>query len=261
MRLNEIQTQFKNLLLSPAAENIDAQFAALFENGNIALRERLQIYRNNVMTSLGKALTGNFPLLEKLAGREFLNATAWAYIMEHPPTESYLGPYGSDFGEFIECRKAAKDFPWLADIARLEVFINLSTHAPDDAPMLTDDIAKIPPEKLGNTHLKVRSSVFFLKSRWPLTKIREFCLDDSTEAPILESKDIFLTIYRTDSSPIEVKIAELPESEYEFMKKLGTMPLGPTLEETMGAYPDFDFQTTLQRHITLQTFLKPGKTE
>ncbi len=261
MRLNEIQTQFKDLLLSPAAENIDAQFAGLFESSDIALRERLQIYRNNVVTSLGKALTGNFLLLEKLAGREFLNATARAYIMEQPPTESYLVPYGSDFGEFIERRGAAKNFPWLADIARLEVFINLSTHAPDDAPMLTTDMAKIPPKILENFHLKVRKSVFFLKSRWPLTKIREFCLDDGTEIPSLVSKGVFLMIHRADSSPIDVKVVELPESEYEFMKKLNAMPLGPALEETMGAYPDFDFQTTLQRHITLQTLLKPGKAD
>ena len=185
MRLNEIQAQFRDLLLSPAAtlENPDADFAGLFANDDLSAR--LKIYRNNVMTSVSHALMANFPLLEKLAGKEFLSAMARAYIMKHPPEDGYLGAYGSDFGEFIERSNTAKDFPWLADIARLEVFINLSVHAQDDTPMLPVDIAEIPPEKLENLCLKTRNSVFFLKSRWPLAKIREFCLDDRMKTPDL----------------------------------------------------------------------------
>lgn len=261
MRLNEVQAQFKDLLLSPATalENPVAEFAGLFANDDLSAR--LKIYRNNVMTSLSTALTANFPLLEKLAGKEFLSTTARAYIMKHPPENGYLGSYGSGFADFIENSEAARNFPWLADIARLEIFINLSEHAQDDMPLTAADMAQISPEALENFHLKVRNSVFFLKSRWPLLKIREFCLDNDLKPPVLETSDVFLIIYRTDYPGMDVKFINLTENEYEFMKKLEIMPLGPALEETLGAYPDFDFQTTLQRHITLQTFLKPGKAE
>jgi hypothetical protein len=259
MRLNEIQTRFKDILLSQERENPDAEFYGLFESGDIALKERLKIYHNNMMGSVGKALTDNFPLLEKLAGREFLNVMVRTYIMEHPPRDGYLGDYGSDFGEFLEGQSAIKNFPWLADIARLEVFINLSMHARDDVPMMAPDLAVIPSEKLETLRLKPRDCVFFLKSGWNLIEIRDFCLNESNEAPYIKNSGVFLMIYRTDYPHISVEILNLMESEYEFMNRIQTQPLGLALEETLRAYPDFDFQTALQRHITLQTFLKPEK--
>ena len=87
MRLNEIQTRFKGMMLAPET---DDALADILETSDIPLTRRMDVYRNNVMSGLGNALSANFPLLEKLVGRDFLSSMVRAYIVAHPPTSGCL---------------------------------------------------------------------------------------------------------------------------------------------------------------------------
>ena len=71
MRLNEIQTRFKGMMLAPET---DDALADILETSDIPLTRRMDVYRNNVMSGLGNALSANFPLLAQLVGRACLSS-------------------------------------------------------------------------------------------------------------------------------------------------------------------------------------------
>jgi hypothetical protein len=254
MRLNEIQAQFKDMILAP--ENPDETFADIFENGDIPLPNRLNVYRNNVMSGLGNALLANFPLLEKLVGRDFLLSMICDYICANPPPSGCLTFYGQDFDRFVAHFAPAAHLPYLADVAKLEILSNKSYHAKDDEALSTQDLAAVPADTLEHLELKLRDSVHLLQSQWPLHAIRSYCLDDKMNAPDINLGDACLLVHRPY---LDVKIVEISVDEYNFLNALKTLRLGQAVAQTLAAYPDFDFKNTLQRHMKFQLFLKPGK--
>ncbi len=254
MRLNEIQAQFKDMILAP--KNPGEAFVDIFEANDIPLSNRLDVYRNNVISGLGNALIANFPLLEKLVGRDFLSSMVHAYIIAHPPASGCLTFYGCNFDEFVAGFAPATHLPYLPDVARLEILGNQAYHAKDDEALSAQDIAAVPPEKLEYLELKCRDSVHLLQSSWPLHAIRAYCLDEKMNAPDINSGGVCLLIHRPH---LDVKIVEIPADEYKFLNGLKTLRLGPAVAETIAAHPDFDFKNVLQRHMKFQLFLKPGK--
>jgi hypothetical protein len=253
MRLNELQTRFKDMIFDGVTPD---DFAAVFASNDTGLPERIDIYRNNVMTGVSNALISNFPLLEKLVGREFLDGMVRAYIKENPPTSGHLTFYGADFGDFVEKYEPAKNLAYLPDMARLEIAGNCAYHAQDDRALSVQELAAVPVQDLENIRLKLRYSVQLLKSPWPLEAIKDFCKGEG-DAPDLSSGGTHLLIYRPR---LEVQITKLTESQFEFLNKAKDRPLGTAVVEIIERYPDFDFPKTLQAFMTLEIFLQePAK--
>ncbi len=254
MRLNEIQARFADIILTP--EKPGETFARIFETNDIPLTRRLGVYRNNVMSGLCNSLTANFPLLEKLTGRDFLNLMARGYVLANPPASGCLTFYGDDFDKFVAGFAPAARLPYLPDVTKLEILCNQSYHAKDDDALSAQDLAAVPAERLENLELKLRDSVHLLKSPWPLHKIRAFCLDEKQDAPDIHSGGVSLLVHR---SHLNVEVMEISEGEYEFLNGLKTKSLGDAVADSLNLYPDFNFQNTLQNYMKLQIFLKPGK--
>jgi hypothetical protein len=96
---------------------------------------RYAVYRNNVIVSLIRALGANFPTIERLLGEEFFAAMAREFLIAHPPRSKLIFEYGGEFPEFLETFGPAKPYPYLADVARLEIFWRQAFHE-TDAPVL-----------------------------------------------------------------------------------------------------------------------------
>src|SRR5262245_37344384 len=75
-------------------------------------RKRFEIYRNNVVAGLTRALAIRFPATEKIVGEEFFAAMARAFVLRHPPTSPVLLNYGDDFSAFVEGFAPAKTVPY-----------------------------------------------------------------------------------------------------------------------------------------------------
>jgi hypothetical protein len=137
---------------------------------------RFAVYRNNVMTSLIDALGEIFPTLRNLVGEDFFAATAAVYVRRHPPTSPLLFAYGSDFADFIADFEPARDFPFLADVARLErLWLDCFHEA--DAPVLDPaDLGRIPSEHLAEIrfapHPAIRVARFEYRAVSILTRDR-----------------------------------------------------------------------------------------
>ncbi len=151
MRLNEIQEQFKDLMLDDPAllEAVPDDFASVFEEGDIALAERLKVYRSNIVGGITDNFAKTFPLLDKLVGEDFLKQMVRAFVMKHPPSAGCLNHYGEEFPDFIRNYEPAQELPYLPDMAALELALNTAYNAPDDEALSADSLSALAPEALG----------------------------------------------------------------------------------------------------------------
>ena len=257
MLLNDIQKQFKDIMLDhpDVVTNPPATFATLFQTGDIALPERLKVYRNNIVGGLSDTLILTFPLLKKLVGQDFLEGMCRSFILANPPENGCLNTYGRGLDQFIAGFGPAKDLPYLPDVAMFEIAMNEAYFAADDEALQAADLSAIAPEDLNNLVLQLRHSVTLLQSPYPLDSIREFCLADEDEEQgtlDLDQGGAALMVYRPG---IEVRVIKLAPDEFMLLKALRDgAHLGAAVEDVLGAYEDFDFQDFLQKHLDFETF-------
>lgn len=121
----------------PAGLNVPAGEAAL----------RFAVYRNNVMHSLIEALRRRFPALERLLGHDSFGALATEFVRRHPPDSRIMAEYGARMPAFLDGFAPLADYPYLADVARVELARGRAYHAAEAAPIAPERLA-IPPERL-----------------------------------------------------------------------------------------------------------------
>jgi hypothetical protein len=132
---------------------------------------RFVVYRNNVLSSLTRALAAGFPACEAIVGTEFFAAMAQDFIRAQPPASPVLLEYGAGFGDFIAGFPPAGDLPYLADVARLEAAHTRAFHAADIDPLPPAAIGDIDPARLTELRLTLHPAVTILRSPHPLATI------------------------------------------------------------------------------------------
>ena len=220
MRLNEFQEQFKDLMLDDPAllEAVPADFASVFEEGDIALAERLKVYRSNIVGGITDNFAKTFPLLDKLVGEYFLKQMVRAFVMKHPPSAGCLDHYGEAFPDFIRNYEPAQELPYLPDMAALE-------------------LAALPPEALGEMTLQLRSSAILVSSCYALDALRAYCLAPEGEPPNL-LQNCYLLVYRPK---LTVDIVRLSAEEYFLLERTSKeQRLGEAVSEVFERFPAFD---------------------
>jgi hypothetical protein len=134
---------------------------------------RLAVYRNNVGSSLARALGESFPVVKALVGDEFFTALARQFTSACPPASPVLSQYGAAFGDFIDTFPPAAELPYLADVARLE-WARIQAFYAADVPalgvaVLASHLAK--PEALAQAMLGLHPSVSTVVSAHPVVSI------------------------------------------------------------------------------------------
>jgi hypothetical protein len=257
MRLSETQALFSQIMLEhpAAASNPYPMLTALFTCDENVLPMRLQIYRNNIIGSLTKAMQLTYPLIVILTGENFAATMMGSFVRENPPREACLARYGTGLDRFIETFAPAQSLPYLPDIARLEWAMNESFYAPDDGPLSPADLESISHCELADMTLRLRSSVRLLESHWPLLAIREFCLQenrDDSETLDLDQGGCKIMVYRP---ALSVELVSVDLAEYDFLHGIQAgRPLGSIAETALQTHQHFDFQGFLQKLLILETF-------
>lgn len=253
MRLNEFQEQFKDLMLDDPAllEAVPADFASVFEEGDIALAERLKVYRSNIVGGITDNFAKTFPLLDKLVGEYFLKQMVRAFVMKHPPSAGCLDHYGEAFPDFIRNYEPAQELPYLPDMAALELAMNSAYYAPDDKALGVEDLAALPPEALGEMTLQLRSSAILVSSCYALDALRAYCLAPEGEPPYL-LQNCYLLVYRPK---LTVDIVRLSAEEYFLLERTSKeQRLGEAVSEVFERFPAFDVNNFMKKHFALETF-------
>jgi hypothetical protein len=149
--------------------------------------ERLDIYRNTVESVLIGALRITYPIVDKLVGAAFFDATALAFARTSPPAVGCLNDWGGEFPVFLETFDPAASLAYLPDVARLEWAISCAMNAPD-VPILLPQNATLP--------LLRHPSFSLVAINWPVMEIRQAVLDDDFSSLKLSPGPRWLAISR-----------------------------------------------------------------
>jgi Putative DNA-binding domain len=133
--------------------------------------KRFAVYRNNVVVGLVRALEANFPAVRQLLGAIYFAGLAREFVALHPPQSPLMFNYGTAFPEFLPTQTDLANFPYLTDVAQLEILLRQSYHAAD-APVLDAlSLAAVAPEKLGELRMLRHPALRLLASAYAVVSI------------------------------------------------------------------------------------------
>jgi hypothetical protein len=206
--------------------------------GALTARDRLAVYRNNVVASLTEVLRETFPVICRLVGESFFGFAAREFIAVHPPLRPSLSEYGEAFPAFLGVLPACRDLVYLADTAAVEWLLNTARYAADIAPISADCLAAIAEDEAAELVFRLHPACGYLESRWPIDRIwrsnQEGAQDESVD---LDTGGVRLEVSRSEAG---VMFRPLKHPEFAFRKSLASgAPLGIALEHALGIRPDF----------------------
>ncbi|MFO1360773.1 putative DNA-binding domain-containing protein [Plasticicumulans sp.] len=253
MNLHELQTAFAATLRGrePLA-GLDAAVLA----GSLSVAERLAIYRNNHRLTLAGALVSAYPVLERLLGCASFAQLAARYVAQTPSLCGDLHSYGATFGVFLDDFTPLADWPWHADLARLEWAVHEAYYAADAATVLSlAELAALPPERQQSLRLRARPSLRFTASRWPVLDLWVANRDDAARAVDPEAGGQHLLIWRTAGEGGDIAIVPVTAGEWELAAALACgAGLDTACEVAIAVDPDCAPGPALGRLLALGVF-------
>lgn len=204
---------------------------------------RFAVYRNNVVSGLGKALKSRFPVVEKIVGEEFFVAMARLFVVSWPPRSPLLATYGDGFPAFIAAFEPARDLPYLADVARLEAARTRAYHALDVAPVGADHFATLDSQALGAMRIDMHPSLEIVRSPHPIVTIWAMNSGEQQLAPIENWRGEDALVARPY---LDVQVRTLPPGGAAFLLALAEgRPLGEAATVALAEDPNFDLTSNI----------------
>ena len=230
--LRELQAAMRRGIVERDDEGAIAHIVA----DGIAPEDRLSVYRNTFAQTLIQALRLTYPAVDHLVGAEFFDATARAFVVQHPPHSSYLDEFGGDFAAFVERFAPAASVPYLPDVARLEWLVCRAIHAPDAAPLTIASLGSVDAADYARICFVPHPSVSVIRTGYPADTIWRAVLNDDDAALAamdLSSGPACLVVQRGASGGVEVD--RVDETVWRFAGALcSRCPLGSALDDHPG---------------------------
>jgi hypothetical protein len=206
--------------------------------GALTARDRVAVYRNNVLASLTDALREAFPVVLRLVGEPFFAFAAREFIAVHPPLRPSLSEYGEAFPAFLQKFPPCRDLVYLADTAQLDWLLNVARYAADLRPISASSLSATAMDDAARLVFQFHPACGYLASAWPLDRIwRANQTESQDETVELGAGGVRLEVSRQHDG---IVFRTLDEVEFGFRKSLaGGAPLGFALEQALGVRPDF----------------------
>lgn len=213
----------------------------------LSISKRFDVYRNNVRSSLIEALEQTFPAIERLVGAEYFKAVAVIFIEDNLPRQGMLIGYGKGFPEFLEGREELASFPYLGDVARLELSWLSAYHAEDVRPLRGSDFSAVAPESIDNLALQLHPSVHLLAPKLPIYEIWKRNLEEDVLPISLEPGEEHLLIFRPQ---IDVAVTQIAPDAMAFLLACkAKRTIAEALAESQKRNPAFDLTQTFSWFI------------
>lgn len=164
MTLAELQAAYRGYLLSGDSAPLAAQIIADSFDGP----ERLAIYRNNFLISLGEALKANFPVTLQLLGKDFFEQAARRFVLAQPPQRPCLFEYGASFPDYLRDLPQLSALPYVADMARFEFARIAAFNAASEPAVTPDALAGLSPEQLESLPIRRARHAQIVAARAPV---------------------------------------------------------------------------------------------
>ncbi|WP_434615094.1 HvfC/BufC N-terminal domain-containing protein [Tabrizicola sp. M-4] len=214
--------------------------AGLIARDPAEVERRFAVYRNNVAVSLTEALATRFPVIRRLVGEAFFAPLARLYAETEPPRSPVLAEWGEGFAAFLAGFPPLAAYPYMADVARIEVARGRAFHAADAAPISPATLATADPHRL---RLTLHPSVTLLRLSHPAVSIWARNQPGGESLPLATGPETALILR---DAAYQVPVHALSPGDATFLDALlAGHPLGPAAEAALAAQPDHDPQPLL----------------
>lgn len=250
--LRNIQEHFSASIFDCAAE-------AIFDNvapGAFEPRQRLQIYRNNVVTGFTDALRAVYPVIEALVGEGFFLYAASEFINRHPSTSGDLHDFGREFGMFLAAFEPAGNLPYLPDVARLEWNYHEAYHEADADALDIHALGQVPPDRYEQLRFRLHPACRLMRSEFPIIEIWHVNQEDyeGDQTIDLGSGGVRLLMSRQGD---EIALHPVDRRDYEMLTMIARgETLGDCLDIVQGLSPDFDLSGFLSCYVGNRTLVE-----
>lgn len=167
-RLAVAQQAFSNALFDAKTEMLALP---LFKGDAQRNEQRLALYRGNLTGAWDKTLSSAYPVLKALVGEEFFAALARAYGKAHPSTVGDLNRFGAQFADFLAGFEHVTDYPYFADVARLEWALHCAHYAGNAQPLDPAQLVQLTPDQLDSARLVLHPACSLVASDWAVVAI------------------------------------------------------------------------------------------
>ncbi|WP_299019910.1 DNA-binding domain-containing protein [uncultured Photobacterium sp.] len=175
-------------------------------DGLFPAEQLIQIYRNNFIISLSEILEVVYPCVKAVVGEECFSQLARQHVLTRPLQQGDVSHYGEGLCNTIDSQpELAEAVPYLADLARLEWYIDCAAHAPAiDQPFPFNKLTQLTEATLPQLSLEVPEPTFCLDSRYPVISIWQMITDDHIEAIDLNQAESAVIQRRPDQMVVWV---------------------------------------------------------
>ena len=235
----EFENEFARALRDPA----EPVPASVLGAGGAAPKGRFDVYRNNFVAGLMKALRQRFPATAKIVGEEFFAGMAQAFVAQAPPRTPIVAMYGDAFADFVAAFEPAREVAYVADVARLEAARTRAYHAADAVPLDVAAFAALDPDRLGGIGIGLHPSTEIVRSAHPVVTIWAMNSGERELAPIADWQPEDALVARPR---LEVEVRLLPPGGAAFLLALAAAePLAAATEKALDEDPQFDLSHNL----------------
>jgi hypothetical protein len=244
-----------------------AAIAHYVDANGIEPARRVGIYANNVRENFLATLEATFPVLARLAGRDWFRQTGTAYLRLHPSRCGNLHYVGERFAGYLEAELAEGPYAYFADVARLEwayqEVLVVADGAAIDLGALASALGGVPADRHGDLVFELHPAARLVGSTYPLLRIWQanqpgVANDDMID---LASGACRLLVMRRAS---HVELRELPQGNFVFLRAIAAAePLQAAAAAAQAADARFSLPETLVRAAglgVLTGFRLPGVT-
>ncbi len=256
LSLRELQTQFVNVLFNelPAADVpwvLDEKEALQLRGPRRAeAAARLAIYRNNLHEGFIKALSLEFPVIERLVGHDYFRQLAKEFMNAHPSRAGDLHKIGGPFPQYLRQRFAGTEYAYLPDVAVLEWAHQQSAVAAEAPSLNVQSLTRISPESYGQLRFNLHPACFLVHSVYPVLRIWQANQSEGDTETIDLSAGPHHVVTRRLGDGVELR--RLTSAEYVLLECFSA---GKALLEALAAVeqvePGFDLGAALRRAIAL----------
>ncbi len=180
MNLRDLQTRFAQEVLSGQEKRI----RPLIRAGNFNSERRLQIYRNNIRSTLTESLQAIFSVTEAIVGSDYFKFLAHQYSIEFPPAQGSIHQFGDQFPKYVRTFEGLENIAYLTDIALIDWACHTACHASSVPSVGVDCLAQFTPDEYEKLLFHIHPSVTFLSSSSPVFDIWNYALNASEDVQI-----------------------------------------------------------------------------
>ena len=249
--LRELQSEMAREIFREA----EGQASTVIRANGLSGARRLQIYRNNMFTSLSDALRAVYPVIERLVGEQFFPYAASQYIQQHSSTSGNLHDFGAAFPAFLKTFEATAALAYLPDVAALEWAYHRVYHAAEHPGIDLAALRKVPETHYEALKFRLHPACRLLTSSYPILKIWQVNQDDYSGDQTVDLNEgaSHLLLSRCQ---FDIEIEPLTVGEFALLNALAKdRDFATACTQTLEAHPEFDVAGAFQAHVARGTLV------